>query len=42
MVKNFFILWWWTRGAFEELSYNLNKKFEELKSDLGNIGKQTC
>ena len=21
----------------EELSYNLNKKFEELKSDLGNI-----
>ena len=23
----------------EELSYNLNKKFEELKSDLGNIGE---
>ena len=22
-----------------ELSYNLNKKFEELKSDLGNIGE---
>tara|TARA_B100001029_G_C15004785_1_gene420370 strand:+ start:34 stop:480 length:447 start_codon:yes stop_codon:yes gene_type:complete len=23
----------------EELSFNLNKKFEELKSDLGNIGE---
>ena len=23
----------------EELAYNLNKKFEELKSDLGNIGE---
>ena len=23
----------------EELSYNLNQKFEELKSDLGNIGE---
>ena len=23
----------------EELSYNINKKFEELKSDLGNIGE---
>ena len=23
----------------EELSHNLNKKFEELKSDLGNIGE---